>query len=127
MAIVTPSDDILVQEGTFAFSFEASGAISGAQLVKSAGVMQVVKATDSQDNVLGVAAYEVAKGDYVAVYPLGNIVRCCAASGITTGAELHCASDGKVDDSLTIAATIPCIGIALEPVDANDAIRVLLK
>jgi len=126
MAIVTPSDDILV-DGINIYSFEASGAISGAACVKVAGPMQVVKATESTDNAIGVASYETAKGDYVDVYGRGNIVRCCAASGIAMGADLFVANDGKVDDSLVYGGTSPCIGIALEAAVSGGALRVLLK
>jgi len=127
MAIVTPTDDILVVGNGAWYSYEASGAISGAQFVKMAGPMQVVTATCAHENTVGVAYAEVAKGEYVTIYGPGNIVRCVAASGITMGADLFVARDGKVDDSLTYGGTHPCVGIALEGVAANAAIRVLLK
>ena len=49
------TDDIIVQEGTFGFSFTASGTVYGGQVVKMAGPMEVVKAESSTDNAIGVA------------------------------------------------------------------------
>lgn len=123
------TDDIIVSEGTFGFSFTASGTIYGGQVVKMAGPMQVVAAAVPTDNAIGVAAYSVTKGEAVDVYGPGNIVRCHSPSSTTCGADLYAGNNGCVDDSATYGGTSPCIGIALEAVDVahSGAIRVLLK
>lgn len=127
MAIVTPSDDILVC-GHNLYSFKASSAISGGALVKIEGTYEVVHTDLSTDNTIGVALDEVGKGDYVTVAGPGCIVRCCASAAIDYGADLYASETGKVDDTLTYGGTSPCIGVALESqTSANGAIRVLLK
>jgi hypothetical protein len=126
MAFKAITDDIIVQEGTFAYSFEASGTIYGGQLVKPAGPMQVVYATADTDNAIGVAAYYVTKGEAVAVYGPGNIVRCHGGHAISCGDDLFASSNGCIDMTDTYGGTAPCIGIAMEAT-ASGAIRVLLK
>lgn len=123
----TPSDDILISPGVM-HSFLASGAISGGAFVKPAGAMSVVAGTEGIDNPLGVAAYEVAKGDYVTVYGAGSIVRCCAGSSITAGGDLQVGNKGQVnDDGVTYGGLVACCGIALDGCAANAAVRVLVK
>ncbi|MBE3094739.1 MAG: DUF2190 family protein [Actinobacteria bacterium] len=127
---VTPTDDIIVQEGTFGYTFIASGAISGAQLVKSAGPMQVLKATSSTDNAIGIAAYTVTKGKAVTVYGPFNIVRSYLASAATVGTDLYIGNLGAFNSGGTatvIGGTEPCVGIALESKAAGSTCRILLK
>ncbi len=127
MTFVTPTDDIILQEGTFAFSFEASGAISGGMLVKPAGPMFVVKASAETDNVVGVAAYSVAKNDMVSVYGPGNIVRTYAGVATAVAADVYPSANAGIDDSATYGSTsVPC-GVSLEAISAAGTIRVLLK
>ena len=126
MTFKTITDDIIVQEGTFGYSFTASGTIYGGQLVKMAGPMQVIKSEIATDNVVGVAAYYVTKGEAVTVYGPGNIVRCHAPSAQALGADLFAGNDGCVDDTDTYGSVYPSIGIALEAI-ASGTIRILLK
>lgn len=127
MAIVTPADDILVSEGGGLFTFTASSAVSGGALVKPVGEYSVGHAAATNDNIIGVALYEAAAGDPVAVAGPGNIVRCCASGTIAYGADLYACATGKVDDNETYGGTAMCVGIALETASNNGAIRVLLK
>lgn len=126
MTFKTITDDIIVQEGTFGYSFVASGTIYGGQLVKLAGPMQVVVTDLETDNAIGVASYYVTKGETVAVYGPGNIVRMHAARGVTCGSNLYASSNGCVDDATTFGGTAPRIGIAMEA-HASGTIRALLK
>jgi len=128
MAITTPSDDIIVQEGTFAYSFQASGAVSGGAVLKATGTMKVSHAgATTTQGLVGVAAYEVPAGSYVAVYGPGNIVRCCASGTFLVGSILYPVATGKVDDYGTWGTNEP-IGVALEASTADlQAVRVLLK
>ena len=123
----SPTDDVIVQEGTFAYSFIASGTISGSALVKPAGPMQVVKAGDGLDNAIGVAAYFVTKGETVAVYGPGNIVRGCLSSGATVGDDLFVGTNGAFNNGKTYGGLFPCVGIALEPKAVNSIGLILLK
>lgn len=122
-----PTDDIIVQEGTFAYSFVASGTISGSMLVKPAGPMQVVKCSDSQDNAIGIAGYYVTKGETVAVYGPGNIIRSCCASATAVGDDLFVGLGANFNPTFTYGGLAPCIGVALEGAAADSKIRILLK
>ena len=126
IAIVTPSEDILV-DGMNLYSFTASSAVSGGALVKPVGEYSVGHATIGADNVIGVALYETAKGNMVSIAGPGCIVRCCASGTIGYGADLYAATTGRVDDHLTYGGSSICIGIALDSATNNGAIRVLLK
>lgn len=127
MAIVTPSNDILVQENGAMYSFTASSAVSGGALVVPAGPMTVKHAASTADNVLGVAQFETAAGNAVTVLGPGNIVRCCASGVIGLGADLYAAATGKVDDNFTLGGAQMCVGVSLESAINNGALRVLLK
>ena len=120
------TDDIIVQEGTFGFSFIASGTVYGGQLVKPAGPMQVVAATSCVDNAIGVAGYYATKGEAVDVYGPGNIVRGHCPSAQACGADLFIGNDGCFDDTCAYGGLFPSVGIALEGT-ASGNIRILLK
>lgn len=127
MAIVTPSEDILVSGDGPLYSFTASSAVSGGALVKPVGEYTVGHAGAGDDNIVGVSLYEVAKGGTIAVAGPGNVVRCCASGSIPYGADLYSVATGKVDDYGTYGGAIACVGVALETAANNAAIRVLLK
>lgn len=128
MAIVTPSDDILVQECGAMYSFTASSAVSGGSVVMPAGPMTVKMATPNIDNPIGVAQFEAAAGNAVTVLGPYNIVRCCASGGITWGDDLRVASTGKVHaGGPTYGGSSATIGIALDDARNNGALRVLLR
>ena len=123
------TDDIIVQEGTFGYSFIASGTIYGGQVVKMAGPMQVAKAEVSTDNAIGVAAYYVTKGEAVTVYGPGNIVRGhCPSTATANGADLFAGNDGCFQDDEAYGGTRPCIGIAVEvSAGGSGSAKILLK
>jgi hypothetical protein len=123
------TDDVIVQEGTFGYSFIASGTIYAGQLVKAAGPMQVVAAAASTDNSLGVAAYYVTKGETVTVYGPGNIIRSYATGTTAIGSDLYCGHGGYFEDDETLGGTSPPVGVALQVAATNGSgsITVLLK
>ena len=115
MTYTAPTDDIIVQEGTFGFSYEANGAIYAGQCLTAQDTMIVDQAADADDAFVGVAAYDASDGDMVTVYGPGNIVRCIVAgtSTCTVGDDLMVSgSEGKVSN--TGASTNNKIGVALE-------------
>lgn len=126
MAIVTPSDDILVC-GSNLYSFLASSAVSGGSFVKPVGEYSVGHATYGCDNTIGVALYETAKGDYAAVAGPGCIVRCCASGTIAYGDDVYADGQGKVNNGGTYGGTAACVGVALETAANAAAVRILIK
>ena len=102
MSFTGPTDDIIVQEGTFAYNFQASGTIVGGQAVEIQDTMKVAaplgaKLQDNNDKIIGVAAYDVTDKEYVAVYGPGNICRVIisGASNCTVGDILIPSCEGK--------------------------------
>jgi hypothetical protein len=129
-AFTSPTDDIIVQEGTFGYSFIASGTINAGQLVKPYGPMQVLAADQqaaSQDNAIGVAGYYVTKGETVAVYGPGNIIRSICASATAVGDDLYVGDGGAFTNGIAVGGLEPMVGIALEASKADGTIRILLK
>lgn len=132
MVFRTITDDIIVQEGTFGFSFIASGTIYAGQMVKPAGPMQVLATTDVLNNSIGVAAYYVTKGEAVTVYGPGNIVRSCASGETAIGADLYGGHGGYFADDVTYGGASPPVGISLQiaaggTIAGSGQIIVLLK
>jgi len=135
MSFTSPTDDIIVQEGTFAYNFTASGTIKGGQAVEVQDTMKVAaslgsKAQYDNSKVIGVAAYDVTDKEYVAVYGPGNIVRVIISgtSKCGVGNVMIPGSDGKFQARPTTGAFISGIkAIALETqATADGTARVLL-
>jgi hypothetical protein len=129
MSFTGPTDDIIFQEGTFAYNFQASGTIVGGQAVEIQDTMKVAaplgsKLQDNNSKIIGVAAYDVTDKEYVAVYGPGNVVRVIisGASNCTVGEVLVPSCDGKFLNRNTSAA--PCASglkaIALETQATNN-------
>ena len=126
------TDDIIVQEGTFAFDYDASGTVYGGQGVYAIGTMQVKAPAASVGHVkgcVGVAAYQIADGNPVAVYGPGNIVRVCVSStSVAAGDPLFLYSDGTFYE--TAAPCLCCSGVSAIALEANTtahgACRVML-
>jgi len=124
----SPTDDIILQEGTFAYNFQASGTISAGQVVEVNDTMKVrVCPTTNDTSWVGVAAYDVTDKEYIAVYGPGNIVRCKSSGAITVGAIVAVNSlYGHVGVPEAGVGTEAKVGVALETVATNTAVRILL-
>jgi len=88
----SPSEDIIVQEGTFAFDYDCSGSVFKGQGVYAIGTMQVKAPADSINvctpGCVGVAAYDQTDGKPVAVYGPGNICRVIVSGTSTAVGEV---------------------------------------
>ena len=129
----SPSEDIIVQEGTFAFDYDASGSVFAGQAVYINGSMAVaaVPATSIQGlGVVGVAAYDQTNGNPVAVYGPGNICRVIISgtSKCTQGDHLVSTYEGKFSKITGLAAGPSGVSaIALETqATADGTAKVLL-
>ena len=73
----SPSEDIIVQEGTFAFDYECSGSVFAGQAVYVNDTLKVSAPPggDVRTGYVGIAAYDQTDGNQVAVYGPGNICR----------------------------------------------------
>jgi hypothetical protein len=97
-------NDIIVQDGVFAYNFTASGAISKGQAVALCpGMNNNVMACDSEAiyaNSIGLATMNATKGKWVAVAGPGNICYACTAAATAVGLPLY----GTTAGILTAAA-----------------------
>jgi len=134
MTFTSPTDDIIVQEGTFAYSFTASGSVKAGQGVIMTGEMEVGAPASNvalAKGCIGVAAYDQSDGKPVAVYGPGNIVRVIisGASHCTRGDTLMCGPEGKfyaVTDSTYLVSGISAIALETQA-SADGTAKVLLK
>lgn len=127
LTFTSPADNIIFQEGTSAYNYKASGTIKAGQLVYPVNTMEV-KAVDgaNKTGIVGVADYDVVDEDYIAVWGPGNIVRCKSSGSITVGAALCGSVNGHVYTNPGTAVASTKIGVALETVATDTAVRVLL-
>jgi len=131
MSFTSPSDDIAIQEGTFAFSYQASGEIKRGQGVEPIGTMQVraIPAGTTIGKCIGVAANDKSDGDMIAVYGPGNIVRVIVSgsSKCTVGVPMYCTAEGKFTsgDSSYLVSGIKAFPLETQST-ANGTARVLL-
>ena len=143
MAFTSPTDDIILQEGTFAFDYDAVGAITKGQGVVATSTLGV-KVPANVDNTpasgcLGVAAYTIATGNPIEIYGPGNIVRIIVSGTCNPGDTLFCLGpDGKFASNVTFNAqdagyTNQALvsggvhAIALETGTNASTVRVMLK
>lgn len=116
-------DPIIVQEGTFAFSYKAGEDVKAGQAVAASGTMEV-QVSDGDDGFVGVAGYTQSSGDMVIVYGPGNIVRAKASGSISAGARLESATNGYFME--TGGADQKYHAVALESGSHDGKFRVLL-
>jgi len=103
MTFTSPTEDIIVQEGTFAFDYTCSGSVSAGQGVYALGTVAVCAPTTElsatggmQPYCVGVAAYDQTHGNPVAVYGPGNIVRVIVSgTANTVGKPMVLGEEGK--------------------------------
>lgn len=138
MTFTAPTEDIIVQEGTFAFDYDASGTVYAGQGVKAYGTMQVM-APGTSDGIthgcVGVSAYQIADGNAVAVYGPGNICRVCISSSgtpaVAAGDLLVCTSEGTFTEDQNAVPNVCCSGVTALALEATTTqhgnIRVLLR
>lgn len=138
MTFTSPTDDIIVQEGTFAFDFTASGTVYKGQAVYTnksdlyVAAVPTAGGTNPQTKIVGLAAYDQTTGKPVAVYGPGNICRAIASGTCEAGDNLWATSEGKLckisgfpDLSAPLGSGVRFM--ALETADAtDDTIKVLV-
>jgi len=131
MTFTSPTEDIIVQEGTFAFDYLCSGAVSAGQGVTAIGTMAVEAPTttgvDFAAKCVGVAAYDQTHGNHIAVYGPGNIVRVIVSgTSVAVGDNLKLVEEGKFRE-FACANASGVTAIALETQGtANGTVKVLL-
>jgi hypothetical protein len=135
LTYTAPTDDIILQEGVFAYNYTASGAIKAGQVVCIQDTMKVGVYTGGlgatgYKGVVGVAAYGAATGQPVAVYGPGNIVRCVTSGAVYYGDTLLLGSNAGHVIGTTTWSVSPgagtVVGKALESKATASTIRVLL-
>lgn len=112
--------------GVDPFSATASAAITGGQLVENTGVNTVGPAGAASTKVVGVAAFDVASGGRVTVFPLAPVIHEVTASGtVTAGDGVAAAASGQVATVAvaTGAAAGTLIGTAVTTATTGNKVR----
>lgn len=119
------TDDIIYEEGTFAFNFKAGGTIYAGQCVKISGDATVTATSATSDIGIGVAAYDATSGETVAVYTKGNIVLgrvYGSASNYTAGTQVGAGAEGRFDSNATTKIGV----IYTAPTTTDGTAKILL-
>ncbi|MBM6622663.1 DUF2190 family protein [Micrococcaceae bacterium RIT802] len=103
-------------------TYAASAAVAGGQLVEVTGDRTVGPAGADSAKVVGVAGFDAATGDNVAVYS-GGVQRPTASGAIAAGAKVASAAAGKAQ---TLGALTNPIGIALAAAANGEPVQVKL-
>lgn len=140
-SFTSPTDDIIVQDGTFAFDYDARGYIKAGQGVIACSTLGAMIASGTggllASGCIGVAAYTTSDPNGIAVYGPGNVVRVVCSGGCSAGDLLFCLTpDGKfgkpsavgAEEGIQAASSGGVSAIALETKGTNgDTVRVLLR
>lgn len=110
--------------GVEPFTVSASAAITGGQVLEWTGASTVAPTGGISAKVAGVAAYDVASGGRISVWPLEAVLHELTSSGaITAGGGIESAAAGAVAAAATsIAASAAAgtlIGVAVTTAASN--------
>ena len=119
------ANDIMQQDGIFAYNFIAGAAIKKGKAVYVSAVNTVspTTSTASQCDAIGVACYNAAANAQVAIAGPGNIVVCCmdAYEG-SLGVPLYGDTDGTFDATAGNAVRTSAILIDDTPADVSGSV-----
>lgn len=90
------TSDTILQDGTGAMNYIASGNIYVGQAVYicSDDTVKVTTTTTDECDAIGIASSKASDGDRVGVYGNSNIVRCCVDSAGNPGEPVYGSTDG---------------------------------
>jgi len=91
-------NDIITQDGVFAYLFTASGTIYAGQAVKIVDDNTVV-VTSSGDDGIGIAAMTATHGNQLGIFGPGNIVVTAIAGNYPVGTSLYAGDYGLMVSS----------------------------
>ena len=117
------TNDIIQQDGVFAYSFQASGTIYKGQAVcipkVDNNVMATTAAADGA-NAIGFATQDATNDNYVPVAGPGNIVVCCMDDASSTpGTILYGDTDGRLDATAGNATKVAAILVDNAPTQVS--------
>lgn len=92
-------NDIILQDGVFAYNFTASGTIYKGQAVCICGDNLVMVCNDGSTNagesdVIGLATYGATDGSQIGIAGPGNICVCCTSGQVNGGTAVYGTHDG---------------------------------
>ena len=114
--------NIVVVQGPFEYSALASGALNEGRVVEpntnvAGDQVCVMQATVNSDNPIGYVDSDFEASDQITVYT-GGIARLeDSGSGISAGARVMCAADGKIK-TYASGTTGAIVGVALETISS---------
>jgi predicted RecA/RadA family phage recombinase len=119
------TNDIIQQDGVFAYNFKASGAIKkGQALYLSAdNLVSVTTASATESNCCGFATMDAANGEQVGVAGPGNIVVCCMDDAASVaGTALYGDTDGVLDATAGNATKVAGYIVDRYPSDVSGSV-----
>ena len=118
------TNDIIKQDGVFAYNFEASGTIYKGQFVAVTDDNKVGVTTASAPacNAIGVACYNATDGEQISIACGGNIVICCADASIQAGTAVYGDTDGTCDSAAGNATKVAGYVVDDTPSDVSGSV-----
>jgi hypothetical protein len=108
-----------------AFTSQASGTITGGQVVFVSGSGTVAAATTAANVIIGVAAFDAVSGDKVTVFGRGTIHRLLASGTVTAADAVEAAAAGAVATHTQGTNDIRTFGIALTTATTGNSVTVM--
>jgi len=118
------TNDIIQQDGVFAYNFTASGAIKKGQPVYASADNKVTVTTAStgESDAIGFACYDASNGEQVAIAGPGNIVVTCMDDHASTvGTALYGDTYGILDATAGVASKVAGYLIDNTPSDVSGS------
>ena len=118
------TNDIIQQDGVFAYNFYASGAIKKGQAVYCCkdDSVSVCTAAAGESDAIGFAALDAANTEQVPIAGPGNIVVCCADASIAAGTAVYGDTDGTVDSTAGNAVKVAGYVVDNTPTDVSGSV-----
>ena len=119
------TNDIMQQDGVFAYNFTASGTIYKGQAVYASADNKVTVTTASagEADAVGVACYGATDGNQIAIAGPGNIVVCCMDStAVAVGVPLYADTFGLFEGTKTNSTRASAILVDNTPSDVSGSV-----
>ncbi len=116
------TNDIIYQDGVFAYNFTAGEAIKKGQAVyvSADNTVSITTSTAVEADSIGVACYDAANGAQIAIAGPGNIAVACFDAAVAVGLPVYGDTYGVFDE--TAGSAVKIAGYVVElPVVATTA------
>lgn len=114
------SNDIILQDGTLAYNFVASGAIEKGQAVTLCGDNKVMPTDSTHPDAIGFATMPAIANQQIGIACAGNIIICCMDDNASVvGTALYGDTDGALDETQGTATKIAAYLVDNSPIGVS--------